>query len=54
MMDEVLQHNLLDAFQQGRHDMTNNIFARDLSLYKALYSREGHQLFGLRIERYEE
>jgi len=53
MMDEALRQNLLDVFQQGRHDMTDDILAHDLNLYKALYGRDGRQLFGLRTKRYE-
>lgn len=53
MMDEALRQALLDVFQQGRHDMTDGILDRDLNLYKALYGRDGQQLFALRTELYE-
>lgn len=53
MMDEAIQQTLLDVFRQGRQDMTNAIFTYDSNLYKALYGRDGQQLFRLRMERYE-
>lgn len=53
MMDEVLRQSLLDVFQQGRQDMTNAVFTHNPNLYKALYGRDGQQLFKLRMERHE-
>lgn len=53
MIDEVMRQSLLDIFHQGRQNMTNAVLAHNPNLYKALYGRDGQQLFKLRLERYE-